>query len=369
MKKIVYISVYRDGTGYGNAALLMIKALAKTGYEVVPVWMTLNGHPNKIDYEIANMESSNLDGVDIVIQQTLPSMFVRIEGVKNIGFFFWETDKFTGSGWQHGCNLMDEIWVTTEEQREACLTSGVTKPIILVDQPKDIDPNKETMFDFRNSGVEHCYKFYTISDFSNKKNVNGLIHSFLTEFSVDDQACLVLKTYISRAKPEESLAQIKKTIEEIKHQIGKKLEIFPRIVIIPKMVSDMELESIENACDCFVSMSRGEGEGLPMAQAAIKGKPVIAPNISGIKKNFINKDLLVTSTIKKRVFGMKNEGGSIFYLSDENWYDPSTNQMCEKMRLVFNGGEVVENSVKENQEHIINNYSIDVCSEKLKNLL
>ena len=47
MKKIAYISVYRDGTGYGNAAISMIKAIDKAGIDIVPVWLSLNMFPLK----------------------------------------------------------------------------------------------------------------------------------------------------------------------------------------------------------------------------------------------------------------------------------------------------------------------------------
>lgn len=43
--KVAYISVYRDGTGYGDSALEYIKALDHVGVDVVPIWVTLSGQP------------------------------------------------------------------------------------------------------------------------------------------------------------------------------------------------------------------------------------------------------------------------------------------------------------------------------------
>jgi len=366
MKKVAYISVYRDGTGYGNAACAMIQAISKAGYDVKPVWITLNGHPNINSNEIAALESKDLDHVDVVIQQCLPSMFVRIAGVKNIGYFFWETDRFIGSGWQNGCNIMDEIWVNTQEQKEACETSGVMVPIKIIDQPKNINVNKIASFNFEKYNLKNQFKFYSISDFSNKKNVNGLIHSFLSEFSINDNVCLVLKTYISRYSVTQSKEEIKKVIHQIKHQMGKKPEACPKILLIPNMLSDYELQGLENDSHCFVSMSRGEGDGFPVAQAYIKGKPVIAPNISGIKKNTFDDKLLLKDVSIKKVFGMQNDSNNAYYMWDENWHDPSNKEMCEKMRYVYENYSDAVETTKSNQRHIIDNFSIESCAEKLK---
>lgn len=364
--KVAYISVYRDGTGYGNAALSMIKSISMTGATVVPIWITLSKIPNKEDSFVKSLESNDLNGIDVVIQQCLPDMFVRIEGVKNIGYFFWETDSFVGSGWKNGCDLMDEIWVTTNEQKEACVKSGIKEnKIKVIDQPKELF-KCNSFFDFTPYGIENTFKFYTISDYSNKKNVNAVIHSFLTEFSVYDNVSLVVKTYISGKTAEESKNHVKGVVAELKRQIGKPDKIYPKIAIICNMMTEEGLSSLENACDCFVSASRGEGEGLPMVQAALRGKPVIAPNISGISKNFKNKTLLIKAESMKKVIGM-NSGN--YYNYNENWNDPSTSDLCEKMRSVLESRINVQNIVLENKEFIEANYSLESCSKKIKEIL
>lgn len=364
--KIAYISVYRDGTGYGNAALSMIRSLEKTGHEVVPIWITLSKTPFRPVGEIAEMEKRSLDDVDIVIQQCLPDMFVRIQGVKNIGYFFWETDSFNSAGWKSGCELMDEIWVTTVEQAQACIKSGVNPRLIrVIDQPKEIKVASSNKFDF-SEDIKHTFKFYTVSDYSNKKNINALIHGYLTEFSVHDNVSLVLKTYISGKNPKESSDYVKNTINELKKQVGKKPQSYPKIVLITKMLSDEELSTLENSCDCFVSMSRGEGEGLPMCSAALRSKPVIAPNISGIRKNFANRNLLINSVAAKKVFGMNSDP---YYNWNENWLDPSTTELCEKMRFVLSNPEEIKTITSQNKAFLESEFSIDRCAEKLKEIL
>lgn len=364
--KIAYISVYRDGTGYGNAALSMMEAISKAGHDVVPIWITLNKTPFKNSEFVSKLEGGDLDNCDMVIQQCLPDMFVRISGVKNIGYFFWETDSFNSSGWKSGCELMDEIWVTTEEQALACINSGVNKSKIkIIDQPKENPKVNSSIFDLGYE-VKNTYKFYTVSDYSNKKNINALIHGFLTEFSVHDNVSLIIKSYVSGKSKSESSFYIKNVISELKKQIGKREQVYPKIVLITEMLSDDDLCSLEETCDCFVSMSRGEGEGLPLCSAAMRGKPVIAPKISGIKKNFLYQDLLISSFTPKKVFGMNSDP---YYNWQENWLDPSTTELCEKMRFVLENPELVRNIVQENKKFLEDNFSIDACAKKMEALI
>ena len=132
------------------------------------------------------------------------------------------------------------------------------------------------------------------------------------------------------------------------------------------MMTDEGLASLENSCDCFVSASRGEGEGLPMAQAALRGKPVIAPDISGISKNFKNKSLLIRADSMKKVIGM-NSGN--YYNYNENWNDPSTSDLCEKMRDVLESRVNIQEIVSENKDFIETSYSLEACAKKIKELL
>ena len=155
-------------------------------------------------------------------------------------------------------------------------------------------------------------------------------------------------------------------IQELKRQIGKKREVYPKIAIISKMLTEDELAGLENACDCFISASRGEGEGLPMVQAALKNKPVIANNLSGISKNFKRHDLLVESMVDKKVFGM--HAGN-YYNWNENWKDPSTTELAMKMRFVLENPEQVAEITQENRQYIEENFSLEACASKLKEIL
>jgi glycosyltransferase involved in cell wall biosynthesis len=347
--KIAYLSVYRDGTGYGNSARDFIKCLSQQGADVVPVWFTLNSRPANIDKDIPIR--NDLDGVDVVIQQTIPNSFVRIAGVRNIGLFYWESSSFKSSGWQYSCNLMDDIWMTTNDQIQAAKESGVKSILTEVTRPSDftkysVDYKAPPIPD----EIKDTYKFYTISDYSYRKNIASTVTAFLSEFSARDNVSLIIKTYVDGKGPSESLGHIKEAISSVKSEIRRAEKDYPKIVIITDVLSDNEILGMHQHFDCYVTASRGEGECIPAFDAASFKKPVIATHWNGISKMFdLDYEPTVKSMIKKPVFAMsKTAIVPGLYSHNEWWMEGSLWEMMQKMRAAAEG---------KYKQVAINNYS------------
>lgn len=366
--KIAYASVQRDGTGYANSARDFIKCLIKEGVDVVPIWFTLNNNPYFNDKEIPYR--NDLNNIDIVIQQTIPNTFVRVSSAKNIGMFYWETSNFSSSGWQHSCNLMDQIWTTTKEQAIAAKESGVSVDIQEVSRPCDFSKynNEYELIEFSDE-IKDTYKFYTISDFSHRKNVSSLIAAFLSEFTVYDNVSLVIKTYVSNNNSEQSMLHVSRAIDEIKSKLRKNSYLYPKILVITDYQSEDTIMSLHKQCDCYVSMSRGEGECIPAFDAASFSNPCVITRWNGPAKMFMEDyGSTVNSMIKKHVFGM-SESAILpgLYSSSEWWMEGSSYEFMEKMRRARNG-EFVEDAKKQ-KEFLLNTFSYSVVGPKLKELL
>jgi hypothetical protein len=362
--KIAYISVYRDGTGYSQASQNIIEGLDAAGVDVVPIWTTLSYPSHEISEKIESIENKPLDNIDVVIQHTLPENFCRLEGVKNIGIFFWETTHFKGSNWQYSCNFMDEIWVTTEEQKNACENSGVTSPIKVIDIPYDFDKYKKEHEDVPLGGFENRYLFYTISDISYRKNVLGLITAYLSEFSNKDNVGLVLRCYINGKSEEESEDYLQGAISQLKGEINKPLADCPPIILISKRLTDNQILGLHNTCDCFVSASRGEGECIPALEAGAMNNWVIAPGWNGPKKLFSGiSQHIIENIIEKPVIGM-NQSLSHLYNYDETWYECSLSEVSKAMRDVYDIPNF--NNYREGLEK---RFSKPVAGKKLKRML
>jgi hypothetical protein len=72
--KVLYIGVYRDMTGWGQAARDYILSLDAVGIDVVPRAIKLDNSKPEIPDRIKELEQKNSAGCDIVIQHLLPDM-------------------------------------------------------------------------------------------------------------------------------------------------------------------------------------------------------------------------------------------------------------------------------------------------------
>ena len=180
--KVLYIGNYRDGTGWGNACVGNMLAMNAAGIDVVPRAISFEDTDSDYPQTIKDLEkkhskkSENID-CDVVIQHTLPHLYSYDSRYKNIGFFATESESFTTSGWQYYANMMDEIWVPSEQNKQAAKNSGVTVPIEVVPHSLDISSYSNTD-GARVQEMENSFTFGFVGEFIERKNLRALLRAF-----------------------------------------------------------------------------------------------------------------------------------------------------------------------------------------------
>ncbi len=102
-----------------------------------------------------------------------------------------------------------------------------------------------------------------------RKNPLGAIEAYRRAFAPDDGAVLVVKSVNGRHRPERH-AEVTAAVE------GRR-----DIVSIDRTISGAERDALIGACDCYLSLHRSEGHGMPLAEAMALGKPVVATAYGG----------------------------------------------------------------------------------------
>jgi glycosyltransferase involved in cell wall biosynthesis len=135
------------------------------------------------------------------------------------------------------------------------------------------------------AGVDHLLKvtpqapalelrkfcFLHISSCFPRKGVDVLLAAFGQAFRQQDDVSLVIKTF---PNPHNNVAQQLATLRQND-------PTFPHVVLIEEPWSDAELVGWYHNADAFVAPSRGEGLGLPLAEAMLFDVPVITTDWSG----------------------------------------------------------------------------------------
>jgi glycosyltransferase involved in cell wall biosynthesis len=102
-----------------------------------------------------------------------------------------------------------------------------------------------------------------------RKNPLGAMAAYQRAFSSDDGTVLIVKSVNARHRPERRaeltcLAQGRQDI-----------------VFLDDLMSAAERDALLLSCDCYISLHRSEGHGLPLAEAMASGKPVVATAYGG----------------------------------------------------------------------------------------
>ena len=111
-----------------------------------------------------------------------------------------------------------------------------------------------------------------------RKNPVSSLKAYWYAFQNNEDVALVLKTYRSDYSEQEKDA-IRRTINRLKDIMP--MDVYPKISLIPNLLTDNEIHGLHSRGDCYVSTDRGEGFGLSGAAAGSFGKPIIVTGFGG----------------------------------------------------------------------------------------
>lgn len=266
---IWYIAPFYSPTGYGQAARDYALALVRAGAKLRITSTT----PGDLDSRYAELEENNSNGAVTHIIVHVPPATAALAVEKVIGEFCpsvprtlittWETSHMPGQMAAEIDRLFDQVIVPSRFCADA-LFGVLEKKVRIV--PHCFDPD-EWLDDGRPGG--DLYTFYSILSWSERKNPMGLLKAYLAEFSGSDDVMLKIKT------PNYHELDIELLVASLGYE-----DLAP-VEIVTEFFDHDGLLDFHTDNSCFVTTARGEGWNLPAFEAAILGKPVIAPRWGG----------------------------------------------------------------------------------------
>ena len=325
---------------------------------------------------------------DIWMQITVPNEFQPI-GKYNVGISAGiETTIYPGD-FIEGSNRMDLNLVSSEHSKQVALATQFDRVDKNTNQKTGIvklEKPIEVLFEGLdlNKYFKNPSKFSALSDIKedfcflytghwlpgsfgeDRKNTATLIKTFLETFkgAGKKKPALILKTN----RVNYSLLDregILKDINKIKDQVGGNL---PNIYLVHGELTDEEMNQLNNdpKVKAFVSFTKGEGYGRPLAEAAITGKPTIVSHWSG-HVDFINPEynILIGGELKNVHPSSANQ----FLLKESQWFNINTDIASRAMKDVFKHYKKYHEKSRKQTQYLKDNFSFDKMTEKLTSLL
>ncbi len=380
-KKILVSGPVLTASGYGEQARFALRAL-RSREDLFDIYVTATpwGHcgwihnddeeRNWIDSTIFktiqhNQASNGQPQYDMSLQITIPNEWKKFAPV-NIGYTAGiETNKISPHWIQHA-NQMDKIIVvsnfakkgfengvyTATDQRtgQQIPNYKTNVPIEVVNypvrkqEPKSIDLELSTDFNF-----------LVVAQGGPRKNLGNTIKWFVEEFN-NENVGLICKTHLAGASQidrEAAVTNIKNLLNEYKDRKCK-------VYVLHGDMSEAEMAGLYThpKVKALLSLSHGEGFGLPVFEAAYYGLPVITIEWSG-PTDFMyceNKDGKVKPHFARVNYSLQPVQQEAVWNGviekDTMWAFPNANSAKEQMREVYKNHDRFRGQAKRLAAHI-----------------
>ncbi len=290
---------------------------------------------------------------DISLQVTIPNEWTNDIAPHNIGYTAGIETTKVAPVWIEKSMIMNNIIVVSNHAKQVyestsydvqnSNTGEVVKgwktetPITAVNYCfRNIKPKKLKL------DLKHDFNFLTISQFGPRKNLANTIQWFVEEF-IDQPVGLVVKGYVGKNGTKD---------KEMTHAaLSQLLEKYPQrkcsVHLLHGHMSDEEMAGLYThpKIKAMVSLTHGEGFGLPLFEAAGNGLPVIAPDWSGHcdflfsnikdKKGRVKKKALFAKIDYTLAPVQKEAVWDGVIQADSQWCYPEQGSYKMRMREVF----------------------------------
>ena len=325
---------------------------------------------------------------DVWIQITVPNEFQGV-GKYNIGVSAGiETTIYPGE-FIEGSNRMDLNLVSSEHSRQVALATqfdkvdsntnqkvGITKiekPIEVLFEGLDLDKYYKNPQDsklLKDIKEDFCFLYtghWLPGNFGeDRKNTATLIKTFFETFKgpARKKPALVLKTnHVNYSLLDKE--HIIKHINRIRDMVSGNL---PNVYLLHGEMTDKEMNQLNNdpKIKSFISFTKGEGYGRPLAEAAITRKPVIVSNWSG-HVDFINPEynILIGGELKN----VHKSAANQFLLKESQWFNINVDIASRAMKDLFKHYKKYHEKSRKQTQYLKNNWSFNRMTEKLNTLL
>ncbi len=302
--KIIVRGPVLSMSGYGEQSRFALRSLRKHEDKfdiyVVPIpwgntnWINDDNEErqwmdNHIRRTAMYLQSEENPHFDLSLQITIPNEWEKMADV-NIGYTAGIETTRVAPVWIEKANMMDKIIVVSNHSKDVFVNSAyeaynkqtgekfnlqVKTPIEVVNYPvREFEPDANFNLD-----LEYDFNYLLMAQWSTRKNIENSIKWFIEE-NIDEEVGLIIKTN-SQAN-----CKIDKefTLEE---RLKPLLKAYPdrkcKVYLLHGDMSPEELTALYQhpKVKCMISLTHGEGYGLPLFEAAYNGLPIIAPGWSG----------------------------------------------------------------------------------------
>lgn len=272
-----------------------------------------------------------------------------VQAIRDRGLQLWVPSHFVRDCYQQGGVPAEQITVVPNGINFKQFHPGL-KPLSL----KSVGQSNVPRQSFKNR-----FKFLYVGGSIKRKGIDLLMKAYRNAFSSSEEVLLIVKDFGVND------VYAGQNYQAELNQWAKDPNA-PPLLYIPETLSERDLASLYTAADCLVHPYRGEGFGLPIAEAMACGLPVIVTEF-GACLDFCNSENAYFIPAKREA--LSHVGG--WELSGEPfWASPSEDALTERLREMVQNPQQAkqrgELASKQIQECFSWRHAAEIASESLR---
>tara|TARA_B100001063_G_C16758316_1_gene554430 strand:+ start:551 stop:1759 length:1209 start_codon:yes stop_codon:yes gene_type:complete len=331
---------------------------------------------NIIDTAV-DIKSISHSEYDLAIHIQLPNEWNTTFANKNIGVSAYVETDICSKTWIDKTLSMDLVVVPSIFTKDVILNSSsnisqrehLDKKVKVVAEYYHVNFDKEEKSECLNlnsllSGINTGFNYLSVgqltseSEVCDRKNLIETLRYFCNHFKDNKDVGLILKTSIGRSTTHDK-DKTKDIFSNIIKQIKGNSE-YPKVYIMHGDLAIDELYTLysHDKVNCYLTLTKGEGYGLPLLESARCGLPVIATNWSG-HLDFLGKDFLEVDYDLVPIPDEKIDNN--IFVKNSKWAKVKKDSVIKQLEYSHKNHNKIKEKSKELSRKIIEKF----CKEKV----
>lgn len=269
---------------------------------------------------------TRLSRLDLTIRHHWPPDFDPAPGGKLVCIFPWEYSVVPRQWAERIQRNVAEVWVPSQFVKNALSGGGVDPDRI------QVIPNGINTAMFTTEGPawrpEGCrrFMFLFVGGAILRKGIDVLWKAYAQAFTRDDDVTLVVKDngagtfYLGMS-----------LLEKMKTAAAQPRA--PHLIALNENFDDAHLAALYRGCNAFALPYRGEGFGMPLAEALACGKPVLTTSLGPAKEFCPPEASCFIPARLQPYFNPQNQFGPMS--GTEAWFEPDADALAAAMRRIY----------------------------------
>lgn len=351
-KGVNILGYFRYQFGVAQLAKIIAACIEHTGIPYVVNCLEAPNHHLSND-NIKNISDHNIYPINIIVANAL-----EMDGVisqkqhayfmkkYNIGIWCWETEYFHPRVNPNVLKYFNEIWTISEFCKET-ISKTIKLPINVIKLPVILPeniPNNFHKIDKNKFNILFTFDYQSVPQ---RKNPLAVIEAFKLAFGNNTDVFLIIKSVYQECNTEYA------------KYVNDSINGYNNIVVFNESLSRIDMLTLINSCDVYISLHRSEGLGLGMKEAMAMGKIVIATNYSG-NTDFMNENNSILIGYDKVKISPNIYP---YYYPNVEWAEPNIYDTVEKLKHIYEDKNL-RTTISTNAKQFINDeYNMKKCSD------